>query len=60
MQIFEINSKTYIFPESVWEPTLNGWASRPRTPEDTKRREALAEELNAAGERVRERNLQQG
>jgi len=60
MQVHEVGTALYIYPDSVWEPTLTGWVSRPLTEQDKKRRQAVAEELNAAGEVLRERILQQG
>ena len=35
------------FPERVWEPTDNGWTSKPVTAYDWESRRKLAEELNA-------------
>ena len=35
------------FPERVWEPTENGWSSRPATTEDQAVRRELARRLAA-------------
>lgn len=35
------------FPERVWEPTDNGWTSRPATASDYESRRAVAESLGA-------------
>ena len=35
------------FPERVWEPTENGWGSRPATSEDQAARREVADSLGA-------------